>query len=153
MSKFEKKNRESWKKLDYFLEESNRSACLHQTVKSTVLEAQYGPDWLKKIFGEKTGSKLSIDISELKKKPMVEELLRIEHRRWNYAQASWGWGYPTEWQHFEGEKNTKTRLHKCMTNWERLKTNHSKKCIYDLIPYLILYMEPKDEKENSEDDK
>jgi hypothetical protein len=144
-----KKIRRSWKKLDYFLEESNRNACLHQAVKSEVLEVQYGPKWLEKIFGKKRGSELSIDIRKMAKDPMVRELLRIEHRRWNYAQASCGWGYPSGRQQFEGEKDPDTRLHKCMTNWDRLKTEHPDKCIYDLIPYLILYMEAKDKKGNS----
>jgi hypothetical protein len=135
------KIQKSWKKLDYFLGESNRNACLHQTVKKAVIEAQYGSKWYEKVFWKQYDSAVSIDIRDIEKDQIVKEMLRIEHRRWNYSQASDGWGYPAEQQLFDGVKEPDARLHKCMTNWECVKQDYPDKCIYDLIPYLILYKE------------
>jgi hypothetical protein len=135
------RDQDSWSKLNYFLGESNRNSCLHQTVKKAVLEGQYGSEWYEKAFGKQQELVLPIDILEIEKNPIVKEMLRVEHRRWNYAQASNGWGYPTEQQHIKNNKEPSVRLHKCMTNWELVKQNHPDTCIYDLIPYLILYKE------------
>lgn len=78
------------------------------------------------------------------KYPTLYACAQAEHRRFDYFYASEGWGF-SNWKdgndHKVGahDKNSFARLHDCLTNWDNLVANETKRytLIYDLLSLLI----------------
>ena len=78
--------------------------------------------------------KTEVFIDQLEKYTFIKEMIRMEHRRWNYFSAVNGWGYIKQ-SHTQKDKEHK--LHPCMSNYEILAKNHPEKVVYDLMPLLV----------------
>lgn len=70
----------------------------------------------------------------LEENRLVKEMLKLEHRRWNYFSALCGWGYIKQ---ESSKKDPIEKVHPCLSNFEILVNEHPDKVVFDLIPVLI----------------
>ncbi len=114
---------EEWDKLPEELKNSNRWVADHMTVKLRAM----GFDDLSMVNPEEIEQKL-------KEKGIVDELSRIEHRRWMAEKFIGGWSYA---------KNCKEdpirKIHSCLCEYDELSDNDKKKDLDQIqsIPRLI----------------
>ena len=66
--------------------------------------------------------------------PILLEMAKTEHRRFNYFFASMGWGY-------NDKKIEKEKLHDCLCEWNRLVEKRQDALIYDLVSNNDIFME------------
>ena len=67
--------------------------------------------------------------------PILLEMAKTEHRRFNYFFASMGWEYNKE------KKIEKEKLHDCLCEWNKLVKNRQELLIYDLVSNNDIFKE------------
>ena len=138
---------ELWNREVYYKRESNRALFFHQKNK----------DYYKKDLAKKEDYELEVEnfiknaginsltaqewstrlLAEEKGKvrfPILLEMAKTEHRRFNYFFASMGWGY-------NDKKIEKEKLHDCLCEWNRLVEKRQDALIYDLVSNNDIFME------------
>lgn len=147
----------AWNKLVYFKRDSNRALYLHQPVKDFLFDTDACRQELKRFKEE-----LKPVLDDVRKRvpadddgfydamagaaslclikeengtpcfPLLVNIARTEHRRWDHFFACCGW-------HYDDVKDPRRRQHDCLTDWETLVTKRPQVLIYDLItaPGLI----------------
>lgn len=140
----EEKLLKEWLEMEVFQKDSSRALYEHKTVKEALIRSQGLEPLLLEATGEngsllkRKGSRFALGSDEeflekLDRMPEIEELMKTEHRRWNYFMASQGWTS----REGVAKKDPDRKLHPCMTDWEHLKQNKPDTCKYDLVTYLL----------------
>jgi hypothetical protein len=116
--------------------------CLHQDVKKISIKhfnkkSEKAKDSKKCILHKQGGvwTYASEDdlLDELKNDPFLQEMAKVEHRRWCYYMSCHGWRYGKK-------KNEELKDNPCMCNWDSLAGDEEQKhkCKYDLMPLLAM---------------
>lgn len=133
----------AWKKMLAFQRTSSRLLADHAPVKakltdSSMLKEAIGQDGTV-LRREGNGWRMLGDdadfLARLEQVPALEELARLEHRRWCYAMAIMGWSYAP------GKKDPIRKTNPCLVSWEKLKETRPGMCKYDLMPYMSMMLE------------
>ena len=153
--------RQAWHSLASYKKNSNRCLSYHSSVKRMLLcwaewHSRKGSGSFSKFYETNKGNvtpairrllsdcadpagKTVIDSRLLSKRTentaLLEEFLKLEHRRWCYAMALNGWGWT------DGPKQESLQLSPYMTHWEGLCAAHPDVCLNDIVPLLVFCCE------------
>lgn len=131
-----------WRALSFLKRESNRCLCCHNSTKTLLLRwFAWRTEGRGPFPAEEEGRGdlsaaarllLSEEDSAGARDAFLEELAKVEHRRWSYFMILHGWG-PSEL----GKDETR-RLTPYLICWEQLKARYPEMCVYDIVPSLTL---------------
>ncbi len=139
--------RDSWLKMQVFQRDSSRALYDHKPVKDRLLAEEGIWEKLQEAIGpngrllSRRGNDLAMEgddaqfLRKLEAEPEVLELIKTEHRRWDYYMISQGWRYADV-------KNPDRKENPCIADWERLCKVRPDTCKYDLIPFLLYGKKP-----------
>lgn len=131
---------EEWFGMAYFQRRATKYMYLHRICKQLICMRFKQEDWQDKIRGNtdllSAGNiKDSLWVTKFfQENPEVEELAKIEHRRWCFQRMLDGWA---GWD--QKGKDTHRRYHDCLVSWDGLGQDPdlNKTKIYDLISYMM----------------
>lgn len=133
---------EAWSRMFAFQRTSSRLLADHQQVKEMLvknedLEALIGKNG--SVMKQKNNSWVMKGndnefLALLEKHPELEELAKLEHRRWCYAMAINGWSFAP------GQKDVIRKTNPCLVSWDKLKETRPDMCKYDLMPYMYMML-------------
>lgn len=133
---------DAWRKMLSFQQSSSRMLADHASVKMALtdpdlLDASIGPKGTVMMQKNHSWVMYGNDddfLKRLAEEPDLEELAKLEHRRWCYAMAVSGWSYAP------GKKDAVRKTSPCLVSWEELKKTRPDMCKYDLMPYMYMKM-------------
>ena len=139
----------NWSSQSYEDKMSNYALSYHQDIKAKIVQSVWKNQASEKRdeYVGKNGKILQYKndnfkhetqtfLESLAKHPFMEEMVRLEHRRWNYFKASQGWRYAER-------RDNDNKVHNCLCSYEKLRNDDivKAKIVYDLIPVLYEYEE------------
>ena len=152
--KKETTEQEAWKELRLVLRNSNRALAYHQEVKmlyiaNETFEQYFGVDgiFLKdrgNAWTCKSADKVAKLQNDKEKYPVIDELAKLEHRRWCYYMAACGW---KRTNNPKGEKSADLKENPCLCTWDELVENKPDTCMYDMMSLILQYMKKRDSEE------
>ncbi|MFI3252783.1 MAG: hypothetical protein R3Y63_00375 [Eubacteriales bacterium] len=137
-------NEEEWRKIPFYKKDSSTCVQWHDETKEKILSDHFQEkDPKTELIAllvecgvlDQKGSLLPLEhgkeaLARIRENSLCEELLALEHRRWNYFTMLEGWGLTTE------KKDAEKKLSPCLISWEKLCQQAPEIAYLDLLPYL-----------------
>ena len=144
-----------WKENVYVNREASWYQALHTKVKKYIIDENKLEDKIKKQLFDLFAKKYK-DFDELLTylesilSSELMQMIKTEHRRWNYNKAFNGFSYKKDLQKVKSMVNGKEKTinidkvyklkHNCLLTFDELLKNCPDTIIYDLIPLIYIYM-------------
>lgn len=134
---------ELWNALPLYKQQSNRMLSYHDLTKRVVFGIHCGLN--AESAGELEEYRKNMDqvplvfqaqdlLFQIRTNPVLNEMARMEHRRWSYFMLMNGWKY--------GEsKDEFLKLSPYLCGWEKLFRDHEDMAVYDIIPVFVWMVE------------